>query len=130
MHDLLTTYVMDSEHPVSSLELTKNVLKLELTDQALADRLVAPVLSESGQIHRTEDGYWVSESQAESETESGYTLCMLFPNPVEHWGKIREIHCAGLDSEPELFEIDPDTVSPQLEYIFKHMSGTLVMDGF
>ncbi|MDZ7723322.1 MAG: hypothetical protein U5R06_11095 [candidate division KSB1 bacterium] len=47
MSDSLVIYVRDSRQPVSSLELAKNVLRLELEDQAVADRLVAPVLSKA-----------------------------------------------------------------------------------
>ncbi|MDZ7723323.1 MAG: nucleotide excision repair endonuclease [candidate division KSB1 bacterium] len=42
---------------------------------------------------------------------------------------MREIRCAGLDSQPELYKIDSDTVSHQLKRVFKRISGVLVMDG-
>ena len=99
MIERVAAYLAEKKEPASSQELAQQVLRMVNTPPALADRLIAGVISDDPQFRQDEQGLWhfCPKQTIVPLWQQPFFLISTRPERVAHWSMYQRIALATWD---------------------------------
>jgi hypothetical protein len=137
MIDAFVTYLKTKSAPASSLELARQVLKMNITDDSLACRIIQPILHDVPDIVLTAEQQWmcVASPPVEEMGPMDFALCKIVPEKVYSFHQWWQAGCAVVSEEQVMekrfFPLHGNRLTKGLGSLLRFVrTQPLLFDGF